>query len=420
MSSAPESDPDREMFLKDCVTCGLCAKRCPVVPLASLAGISAKVVQKSVYAAVETGRLDEIAAERARSCIECFRCVTDHCPQGLNPMRAMEMVKAEMRRSGRDDAPAFVDPRKPDSSQRVMAALLASPEEQRRISTPSDKKSARYVFFPGCNVYHQPDKLLTALDLMERATADWAFLPGLDHCCGDPANFAGERETARGLGESLTDAIAGFSPEAVVFWCPTCLSRFETDFAERMELPFRRISFPRFLADRADRLGLKHSIAETVTLHEACKAAYTGVDIDGARDLLRRIPGLNLVEMERHGAETVCCGGGAVCFPEIARTIRDDRLLEAERTGARLLANVCHYCHHVFAPRADRYDILSVNYIELVGRSAGIEREDRFGRFRTWMDPERVREELEPAVADAPFAEARIAAVLESLFSGDL
>lgn len=417
----PAVDPETETFLRDCITCGLCAQRCPAVGLCPLSQESPEAIQKEVYAALKTGETGPLAADRARSCMECFRCVWDHCPQGLNPMRAMEMVKAELRRSGRGgDVPGFVNPREPDAGQRVMRTLLATPEEQTRISTRSGKNAARFVFFPGCNVYNQPDKLLTALDLMDRATEDWAFLPGLDHCCGDPGNFAGEREEARRMAESLIAAIADFSPEAAVFWCPTCHSRFETDYAGADGPTFRRISFPRFLADRAERLGLRHSIAETVTLHEACKAAYTGVDPDGARDLLRRIPGLNLVEMERRGAETVCCGGGAMAFPEMARTIRDDRLAEAEGTGARLMASVCHYCHQVFAPSAGRYDLLPVNYITLVGRSAGIEREDRFGRFQSWRNPERVWAELEPAIAEAPFSADRIRAVVEGVFGAEV
>ena len=48
------------------------------------------------------------------------------------------------------------------------------------------------------------------------------------------------------------------------------------------------------------------------TLHEPCKVALTGLDLEGPRPLLAQVPGLELVEMPRTGAEAPCCGSGAI------------------------------------------------------------------------------------------------------------
>jgi Fe-S oxidoreductase len=50
---------------------------------------------------------------------------------------------------------------------------------------------------------------------------------------------------------------------------------------------------------------------ETVTVHEACKTALTGLDPVGPRDILEAL-GRRIVEMPRHGARAACCGSGAV------------------------------------------------------------------------------------------------------------
>ena len=57
------------------------------------------------------------------------------------------------------------------------------------------------------------------------------------------------------------------------------------------------MSFPQFLAQHMNRLPWESEIKKTVTLHEACKSAFTGLDLTGARDVLRKLPGINLVEM---------------------------------------------------------------------------------------------------------------------------
>ena len=58
-----------------------------------------------------------------------------------------------------------------------------------------------------------------------------------------------------------------------------------------------------------------------VTLHEPCKSAYTGVDLNGANDVLRQLPGVILQEMPHHGKDTRCCGSGAICwYPQSAQS----------------------------------------------------------------------------------------------------
>jgi hypothetical protein len=50
-----------------------------------------------------------------------------------------------------------------------------------------------------------------------------------------------------------------------------------------------------------NRLSLSDASAGTVTLHEPCKSAYTEVDLNGPREVLRQLPGVTLNEMEHHG-----------------------------------------------------------------------------------------------------------------------
>ena len=72
-----------------------------------------------------------------------------------------------------------------------------------------------------------------------------------------------------------------------------------------------------------NKLPLSGEAAGTITLHEACKAAYTGVDRDGPREVLQQLPGVTLREMKRYGQDRVCCGSGVICwFPESCAQIR--------------------------------------------------------------------------------------------------
>ena len=69
------------------------------------------------------------------------------------------------------------------------------------------------------------------------------------------------------------------------------------------------------------------------------------------RDILKSIPGLKLVEMERIKEYAWCCGaGGGVneTNPEFATWTATERIEEAESTGAAAIATACPWCEQIF------------------------------------------------------------------------
>jgi Fe-S oxidoreductase len=400
-----------------CTACGTCFRTCPAVQRLDFAGLSPKDVQAQVRAYLAGGDPTEAVFRRAFSCMGCYGCCEGVCPQGLDVMHVNEIVKALYRRSGLD-VTAYTPARDPRAPQRVLASMQVTPEDYRRVFTPSPPGPAGTVFFPGCNVYAQPARLLEALDVLALVDGDVAFLPGLDHCCGDTPFFMGDHDEGTRAADDLVAALGAYEADTVVLWCPTCLCRMNTDTLTTERLPFRTVSLAQFLTERLDRLDLAEPVPVRATLHEACKAAFTGLDLEGPRPLLSGIPGLDLVEMPRSGAKTVCCGSGAFTwFPSIGAEVRDARLEEARETGADLLIDVCHYCHHVFLPDAGRFDIMVENWIHVLARAAGVARNEDYAEWRTWGDAERILALADDAIAASPFDRETIATVMRSHFS---
>ena len=68
---------------------------------------------------------------------------------------------------------------------------------------------------------------------------------------------------------------------------------------------------------------------------------------EAPRDLLRSIPGLKLVEMDRIKEYAWCCGsGGGVSEsnPEFSMWTAAERINEAEITGASAIVTACPWC----------------------------------------------------------------------------
>jgi len=416
MKIADHYETEKQRFLESCTQCGLCAEECPILPYTEIGGISAQEIQEDVFNFMEGGIPNQRAYTKAFACMECFKCTAKMCPEVLNPMLINELIKGEYIERGLAKK-AYLNAQASDSIHRVLASVQVSTSDYNKINNPSKMHKARYVFFPGCNVYLQPEKILNALDIMDAIGDDYAFLPGLDYCCGDNSFFTGDIAEGSRRSEKLVAAISGFEPEAVIFWCPTCQCRFHKNIVPSLDVPFDVLSFPQYLAENMDRLTLSVASAGIVTLHEPCKSAYTELDLNGPREVLRRLPGVTLNEMEHHGRQTCCCGSGAVSwFPESCVQFREDRLKEAAQTGAKNLVTVCHYCGQTFASEEKRFDFRVTNYVNMVANAMGIHRDDTFKQYMLWGDLDRIVKDADAHIHGSPFEKERIVEVLQTIF----
>ena len=410
---------ERQHILETCTRCGLCVKACKLIPYTRLSEIPPRTVQQEVLHFLQTGVEGATVSDRTWACMECFGCVKDVCPQGLNPLHLIEILRWEYTCRGKAKIPES-NPCSAEALHRIIASIQTTEAEFSQIFTPTPLRQSKYVFFPGCNVYFQPEKILTALDVLAFISEEIAFVPGLDFCCGSSHIYTGAIEKAATLSAALLERLCAYEPEEVIVWCPTCQCRFATTLSQSGDLPFKVTSFAQFLVNHIQALPLQERVPPIrVTLHEACKSAYLGVDLTGPRELLQHISGITLHEMPRHGFNTSCCGSGAVdCFPESFARVRDGRLREAAKTKADVLVDVCHYCHDVFSRETNNYPYKLINYVTLLGESLGIFREDRFQKFLQWDDFDRIWQEVEPFGNWSPYSLDQINAAIRQLFLG--
>ena len=92
------------------------------------------------------------------------------------------------------------------------------------------------------------------------------------------------------------------------------------------------------------------------------------------RDVIKSIPGVNLVEMSRIKEYAWCCGaGGGVidAYPEMAQETALERIEEAKSTGAEALVTACPWCKRNFldAIRASGDKLKVMDILELVEQS---------------------------------------------------
>jgi Fe-S oxidoreductase len=88
-----------------------------------------------------------------------------------------------------------------------------------------------------------------------------------------------------------------------------------------------------------------------VTYHDPCYLGRHSGIYDAPRDVIKSLPGVELVEMERNREQSMCCGGGGggLWMEKLkGERLSDLRVEEALATGANVLATACPYCITMF------------------------------------------------------------------------
>ncbi len=368
----------KKTFLSECAECGQCVEHCRVVPFLDRSVDAGSVIGglRRFLAGGEAGEETKLLAD---ACMRCYGCTGDYCPIGMDKLLLNELYWRENELRTQE---------KPYSRKQYVfheerMRRFTSPEEYRRITEPKIVKGAEFVLFPGCNIYRQPEKVLDMLDLMDAVGIPYSFLPGISYCCGQGNRGSrGDTDWSQEAGEKLSGKCLETGARTIVFWCPTCMCHvkycMERYFPEG--LPLRHISFARYLNDHIDKLSFPMAKPQKLTLHEPCKTAYLGIDLEEVRRLLLSVPGTELVEMEHHHENTVCCACRAAnSLPETGDRITAARFAEAEATGADKMIDVCHNCHWVFMNYENaghHTGIGTENYVTFLADACGIHRED--------------------------------------------
>ena len=110
-----------------------------------------------------------------------------------------------------------------------------------------------------------------------------------------------------------------------------------------------------------------------VTYHDPCHLGRhlgdSGV-YEPPRSVLKSLPGIELVEMERNRENAWCCGAGAGVSQanvDLALWTANERLKEAVSTGATALVTACPWCERnfkdavqAFEEKIEIYDIAEI------------------------------------------------------------
>ena len=248
-----------------------------------------------------------------------------------------------------------------------------------RVITEGEQ-APEYLYWVGCaGAFDDRAKAISrsVVGILNRAEVSFAILGSRELCTGDPARRIGNEYLFQTLAEKNVGTLADAGVATVIANCPHCFNTLRNeypDYGGRFEVIHHSQLFARLVAE--GQLRPTGRLDETIAYHDPC---YLGRHNDVYRDprrALGSIPGVETVEMPRHGERALCCGaGGARMWMEerIGKRINQERVEEAASTGADTIAVSCPYCLIMLDDGARaRTDIGRVEDLaQVLDRSAG-------------------------------------------------
>jgi Fe-S oxidoreductase len=247
-------------------------------------------------------------------------------------------------------------------------------------------EEAEVLFHAGCRFSYDKDLQATARAaalLLKDAGVDVGIMGEREICCGGRVYSMGYRDAFTHLAQANMQAWAKAGVKTVVTSCADgyhAFKRLYPQLGSQVEVLHTLEFIARLIKE--GKIAFRSEIPMTVTYHDPCHLGRQGepyVPWDGVekkikgqiviyepkrpryngawgvydppREILRSIPGVELVEMERIREYSWCCGaGGGVreAYPEFSTWTAGERITEAKATGAKALVSACPWCERNF------------------------------------------------------------------------
>jgi Fe-S oxidoreductase len=209
-----------------------------------------------------------------------------------------------------------------------------------------------YLFYVGCvGSYDERAKKIAATvgSLLVKAGVSLGILGEKETCDGNEVRTLGEAGLFQFLAEQNIESFKKLGIKKIITLDPHAFNAFKKDYPG-LGGEFEVYHYTQVLAQliRAGKIDLKEYKAR-VTYHDPCYLGRHNGEYKAPREILKSIPGLELIEMDRNGENAFCCGGGGGnFFTDILGGGEDSpnriRAREALDTGAGIIAVACPQC----------------------------------------------------------------------------
>jgi Fe-S oxidoreductase len=293
-------------------------------------------------------------------CVSCYAC-TEFCPAKI-PITAglMTRTKEELLLEGNipNELQGALE-----NSQRYGNPLGESPRKRADwiagLAPPvkilgRDLRRVEVLWFVGDYPSYHPRVQRTTRALAKVFNAlgiDFGILGPDENSDGDSQRLAGEHGLFEILAEKNGRAFRKYQFSTIVTSDPHAFNALKNQYP-KLGISHPVQHYSQFLSERLDQLKplLKKGLKAKVAYHDPCYLGRVNQVYEEPRQLLKSIPGVELVEMPHNRTTSLCCGGGGggmwldgFQWEKAHTRLSEWRVREAISAAVDILAVACPY-----------------------------------------------------------------------------
>jgi len=366
--------------LDACTRCNRCENKCPsnlsgeaLSPRAMNQKIKSYI--KSKYSisrliqelinkpAKEVSRAEVIKGEEAWMCTTCRACV-EECPLTINNLDLIREIRTFKVEEG-TEVPALVGETlevifKYSNPYQGAKAKRGEWAKELGVKDLSLGGEAELVYFVGCGPAYDSRLQRIAqsvVKIFKKAELNFSILGNKENCCGDMAKRVGEEGLLEELIAKNYETFGGYGVKGIVTTCPHGLKMLRDEYPlyrKKLGIELREeIKVEHYTEVIAwllqeKRLNFVKGLRKRVTYHDPCYLGRHCGIYDPPREIIRKIPEVEFVEMVRNRRNSFCCGGGGgrIWMEEFParEKISEIRIRDAAEVGAEVLITACPFC----------------------------------------------------------------------------
>ncbi len=337
---------------------------------------------------------NSITREEIWACTSCMACV-EECPVSIDPLgKILELRRSEVMLE--DTYPetyseAFDGLQRRNNPWNQHPGARLDWARGLEVRTMADVSAAgdrvEYLFWVGCSAAFDARNQKIArsiVRILNAAGVSFAVLGEEECCTGDPARRMGHEYLYQIHAETNVETMRQYPIDKVLTICPHCFNTVKNEYPDYGG-NYDVVHHTELILELLEqgRLELTQPTDRVITYHDSCYLGRHNRIFEAPREILRQLPGVELVEMAESRESGMCCGagGGLMWFEEEpGKRVNDNRIAQARTAlstasghGSATVASACPFCMTMMEDGIGAQDsaIEDLDVAELVANALG-------------------------------------------------